>query len=538
MDGGAVGRAMDGGAVGLAVGAVWLVLAVAYGVRTRYRRVGAAVTTAEREARGSGAEAGAQQRRLDWADGREDDDAPDEVPLAEYYYPGQWLHQRNSLLLQRRVAAVERSLCPAAAAASDEGPPKKAAAAEAAAAADCDSDGSDAFVEISEPSEVALLEEVSAESSIPVLAVPRAPGSAAAAGWALETHRDRRKQSDVAFKKEAHQTAERLEEAKPVTPTDEKGFSGTVVPIPMNEISQALMTTSTISAQRKRYYCVGDLIEASAHFGALYKVYLVNDLQSRSDTLRKHAQHSGQKFSLRILNQDQKLLFDIPASDTFIDLTKACPNVHPLVNVFEHFGYKLVFQPYCKGSTLFRYLQKNGPLPEPLAIDFCKQILTGVTALHSKGIVHGCLSLNTVIFTDSSRTQLELTCYGCRSAKAISQHLLDIILDETAMFIAPELCQFYNTHGACPIQPSADMWAVGCLAYALVTGKLPFTSDAPDVIQWDRAGLDFTRITAFGRSFIEQLLNTTPQKRFTASTALNHPWITSPPVSHSDSESV
>jgi tetratricopeptide (TPR) repeat protein len=103
-------------------------------------------------------------------------------------------------------------------------------------------------------------------------------------------------------------------------------------------------------------------------------------------------------------------------------------------------------------------------------------ILKGLAHAHALGLVHLDLKpSNVLVFsTDGGRPRLALADFGI--ARLYGDPREGVVSGAgTPHYMAPE--QFSVAHGA--IGPAADLYAVGCLTHALVTGRPPFLGRDP-----------------------------------------------------------
>ena len=64
------------------------------------------------------------------------------------------------------------------------------------------------------------------------------------------------------------------------------------------------------------------------------------------------------------------------------------PNVLPIIEADEYDGQIIIVSEYVPGGSMARFLESEGPLPVPRAIDLTIGILNGLEFLHSKNIIH------------------------------------------------------------------------------------------------------------------------------------------------------
>ena len=99
--------------------------------------------------------------------------------------------------------------------------------------------------------------------------------------------------------------------------------------------------------------------------------------------------------------------------------------------------------------------------------------------------------------------------------------------------MAPEVLEYLDSDvSADGYTDAVDMWGVGCIAYRLVTGKVPFRS-AGHLMKYCQGSISFPSKTlqdcgadSLCSDFIEKLLSPSPGGRLSAEKALNDPWIT------------
>ena len=123
-------------------------------------------------------------------------------------------------------------------------------------------------------------------------------------------------------------------------------------------------------------------------------------------------------------------------------------------------------------------LRRYGPTPPERAVHVLRQICHSLSEAQSHGLVH----------RDIKPANIFLCCYGeeydfvkvldfgiVRAARdvtdAIAAPTRDDVIQGTPAFIAPEQAMGGNVDGR------ADIYAVGCVAYWLLTGQLVFTAD-------------------------------------------------------------
>ena len=144
------------------------------------------------------------------------------------------------------------------------------------------------------------------------------------------------------------------------------------------------------------------------------------------------------------------------------------PNIIKLIDLFENSDQYFIVIEYMAGKDLFDYIQKrNFMLPEERVKQLVLQIIQAVRYLHDFGIVHRDLKLENVMMSDSSNMgKPKIVDFGL--AKIIGPQETADEPFGTLGYVAPEVLKKK------PYSFSCDVWSIGCIMYALLSGSLPF----------------------------------------------------------------
>ena len=123
---------------------------------------------------------------------------------------------------------------------------------------------------------------------------------------------------------------------------------------------------------------------------------------------------------------------------------------------------------YVPGQSLTHRL-KQGALPQQTVVAILKQIVEGLAAIHFKGIIHRDLKPSNILL--ASGDQVKIIDFGL-ARMARSEVTVTNALMGTALYLAPELWD-----GADP-SFSSDMYALGVLAYYMITGSPPWRDES------------------------------------------------------------
>lgn len=152
------------------------------------------------------------------------------------------------------------------------------------------------------------------------------------------------------------------------------------------------------------------------------------------------------------------------------------PNIVPIFDVGIEGASRYLVMEYVRGETLAqmqRRLQKDHELlPVASAIDLIAGIASGLDAAHGAGIVHRDISGSNVI-VEAETGRPVLTDFGLARGVASAQVSLSIV--GTPRYLPPEIVR------RTPLPPDrahlSDVYALGVLAYELLTGRAPFEHD-------------------------------------------------------------
>jgi len=142
------------------------------------------------------------------------------------------------------------------------------------------------------------------------------------------------------------------------------------------------------------------------------------------------------------------------------------PNILTCHGVLEIGGHLAISVEALEAVTLADRLEL-GPMPIEEAVRAILQILAAADAAHSAGVVHREISPANILITPENLVKLT----GFSAAKTADDPSVTRAgtLVGSATYTAPEVF-----HGSSALDPRIDIYAIGCVFYALVTGRPPF----------------------------------------------------------------
>jgi predicted Ser/Thr protein kinase len=144
---------------------------------------------------------------------------------------------------------------------------------------------------------------------------------------------------------------------------------------------------------------------------------------------------------------------------------------HPgIVQVFEvgrHDGHHFLAMAFVDGPSLEARL-RDGPLPQREAAALVRQVAEAVAVAHDHGIVHRDLKPQNILLDQGGRPRV--TDFGLAKRLEGGPELTGTgqVLG-TPSYMAPE-----QASGAKNVGPAADVYALGAVLYAVLTGRPPF----------------------------------------------------------------
>ena len=123
----------------------------------------------------------------------------------------------------------------------------------------------------------------------------------------------------------------------------------------------------------------------------------------------------------------------------------------------------------CPGDELYNYLLRHGPLPIAKVQKIFTQLLGAVTHVHDLSCVHRDLKLENILL--DKHENVKLVDFGfTREYEGKASYLQTFC--GTVCYSAPEMLKGEKYAGE-----KVDVWSLGVILYALVTGELPFDED-------------------------------------------------------------
>lgn len=142
-------------------------------------------------------------------------------------------------------------------------------------------------------------------------------------------------------------------------------------------------------------------------------------------------------------------------------------------------GRPYLVMEYLEGSDLGQLLQRRGPLPESVAVDYLLQALAGVAEAHALGIVHRDLKPTNLFLTERSdgAALIKVLDFGISKLTAPGGTTFELTRTSGALMGSPLYMAPEQIRSAKLVDIRADVWSLGVILHQFLTGRPPFTGD-------------------------------------------------------------
>jgi len=203
-----------------------------------------------------------------------------------------------------------------------------------------------------------------------------------------------------------------------------------------------------------------------------------------------------------------------------IDILKGLyhENIILLLDSFETTHEFCMITEFAQGE-LFEILEDDHNLPENEVRKIAQQLVHALYYLHSHRIIHRDMKPQNILI--SANGIVKLCDFGF--ARSMSSNTIVLTsIKGTPLYMAPELVQ------ELPYNHTVDLWSLGVIVYELFVGTPPFYTNSiytliqlivKDPVKYpDNMSAEF-------KSFLQGLLNKSPNERLTWPELLHHPFV-------------
>ncbi|KAG9253865.1 kinase-like domain-containing protein [Emericellopsis atlantica] len=203
------------------------------------------------------------------------------------------------------------------------------------------------------------------------------------------------------------------------------------------------------------------------------------------------------------------------------------PNILAYVDAICSPHTLYTFTELASGGDLMSFFFRHERIPEFDTRIIIRQIVRGLSYLHSKGIVHRDLKPENVLMAYSpsiSHHRIVLADFGASAVSCRSRMLTSV---GTLIYQAPEIA----TKGV-PQTSAVDIWSLGAIALSMVSVEHGIPQDLRcqgqgvlDRFLKDAFDIPNPTPSLNARKFVRSCLRISPKQRISISEAQSHPWL-------------
>jgi len=147
------------------------------------------------------------------------------------------------------------------------------------------------------------------------------------------------------------------------------------------------------------------------------------------------------------------------------------PNIVAVFDSGSDDGTHFIVTELVEGETLAERLGRDGPMPPADAVAVAVDIARALAAAHERGLIHRDIKPGNVMVLPDGR--VKVVDFGiARAAGSDTLTGTGVVLGSTA-YLSPEQA------GGQPVDERADLYALGCVLYEMLTGHVPFRAETP-----------------------------------------------------------
>lgn len=202
--------------------------------------------------------------------------------------------------------------------------------------------------------------------------------------------------------------------------------------------------------------------------GGMAMVYRGRDLKTRRDVALKtlRAEYRDNPETRSRFRQEIRRM-------AFLDH----PNIGKVYDLLEEGDAPWAVLEFIPGRSLKDVIADRGALPPDEVADLLDQIASALEHVHERKLVHLDVKPQNLLLTPDGL--VKLIDFGLTQPAGSAQELIGGTTFGTAAYLSPE-----QAAGE-PVERTADVYALGCVVYELLTGQPPFLAESQGEIKND-----------------------------------------------------
>lgn len=190
------------------------------------------------------------------------------------------------------------------------------------------------------------------------------------------------------------------------------------------------------------------------------------------------------------------------------------PNIVPVYRADDIGGFAFFAMGYVDGETLGDRIRDRGALPPAEVVRILREVSWALAYAHARGIVHRDVKPDNILLERSTGRAI-VTDFGIARADFNPSLTQDGLVLGTVHYMSPEQSSGDVLDGR------SDLYALGCVGFQALSGRLPFEGQAPQSILVAHATKEppplrsaAPQVPATLAAVIDQCLRKSPAERF------------------------
>ena len=151
------------------------------------------------------------------------------------------------------------------------------------------------------------------------------------------------------------------------------------------------------------------------------------------------------------------------------------PNIVPVHRADEIGGFAFFAMGYVDGETLGDRIRDRGALPAADVVRMLREVAWALAYAHARGIVHRDVKPENILIERGSGRAV-VTDFGIARADFHPSLTQDGHVLGTVHYMSPEQCSGE------PLDGRSDLYALGCVGFLALSGRLPFEGSSPQAV--------------------------------------------------------
>lgn len=154
------------------------------------------------------------------------------------------------------------------------------------------------------------------------------------------------------------------------------------------------------------------------------------------------------------------------------------PSVVRVIDFGEHGQSMCLVMEFVEGQSLQQLLEREAPLSVERVERILVQLAQGLAAIHGRGIVHRDLKPDNVVLTTTPEGTEQARVLDFGIARLAEPDARNQVTQQGFVVGTPEYMSPEQAMGQ-PLDPRSDLYALGLIAFRLLTGTAPFPGPSP-----------------------------------------------------------